>query len=181
MAKINEIWLDIPNYEGYQVSNLGKVRTFNKTSYTVRHGIRRWENRILKFKSKNDNTGYRVDLWKDGKPKTFLVARLVAYTHLGLDINDKTTTVNHIDGNRFNNNLANLEIISLADNIRHAFDTGLMPYKKIKVIRKRDNQKFIFRSMAKASEFIGKYEGYIGQKIRKKIFENEFYFWEKIS
>lgn len=181
MMMINEIWLDIPNYDGYQVSNLGRVRTYNKKSYTKMHGIRNWKDRVLKFKSKNNNTGYRVDLWKNGTPKTFLVARLVAYTHLGLDINDKKTTVNHIDGNRFNNNLENLEIISLADNIRHAFNTGLMPCKKVKVTRKNDNKEFIFRSMVKASEFIGKYQGYIGEKTRKKVFENEFYFWEKIS
>ena len=31
---MQEIWKDIPNYEGYQVSNLGRVRTYNKTTYT---------------------------------------------------------------------------------------------------------------------------------------------------
>ena len=71
----------------------------------------------------------------------------------------------------------NLEIISLADNIRHAFNTGLMPYKKVKVIRKSDNQEFIFRSMTKASEFINKYHSYICSKIKNNIYENEDYSW----
>lgn len=31
---MQEIWKDIPNYSGYQVSNLGNVRTFNKITYT---------------------------------------------------------------------------------------------------------------------------------------------------
>ena len=105
-----EIWLDIPNYAGYQVSNLGRVRTHNKISSNKLYSVRRWKDRILKFKSESYKTGYRVDLWKDGKNKTFLVARLVAYTFYGKDIDDHTKTVNHIDGNRFNNHLENLEI-----------------------------------------------------------------------
>lgn len=177
METINEKWLDIPNYIGYQVSNLGRIRTFNKKSYTEKHGVRHWKDRILKFKGDSNKTGYRVDLWNNGKPKTFLVARLVAYTHFGLNINDKNTTVNHKDGNRFNNNLSNLEVISLADNIRHAFDAGLMPYKKVKVIRKNDNKEFVFRSMVKASEFIGKNHSYISNKTKNNIFENKEYHW----
>lgn len=177
MENKNEIWLDIPNYEGYQVSNLGRVRTHNKISSNKLYSVRKWKDRILKFKDNNYQIGHRVDLWKDGKNKTFLVARLVAYTFYGKDINDHNTTVNHIDGNRFNNNLENLEIISLADNIRHAFNTGLMPYKRVKVIRKSDNQEFIFRSMVKASEFINKNKGYISHKIIKNIYENKDYSW----
>lgn len=177
MENKKEIWLDIPNYKGYQVSNLGRVRTHNKISSNKLYSVRKWKDRILKFKGNNYQTGHRVDLWKDGKNKTFLVARLVAYTFYEKDINDHTTTVNHIDGNRFNNNLENLEIISLADNIRHAFDTGLMPNKKVKVIRKSDNQEFIFRSMVKASEFINKYHSYISFKIKNNIYENKDYSW----
>lgn len=177
MEMINEIWLDIPNYEGYQVSNLGRVRTHNKISCNKLYSVRKWKDRILKFKGNNYKTGHRVDLWKDGKNKTFLVARLVAYTFYEKDINDHNTTVNHIDGNRFNNNLENLEIISLADNIRHAFNTGLMPYKKVKVIRKGDNQEFIFRSMVKASEFIGMNKSYVCCQIKRNVFENKDYSW----
>ena len=67
--------------------------------------------------------GYRVDLWKDGKPKTFLVARLVATTFLE-DLIDTDMTVNHKDGNRLNNNIENLEWLSRADNIRYGFQNG---------------------------------------------------------
>ena len=45
---MEEIWKDIKEYNGYQVSNLGRVRTFNKTTFTTKHGVRHWENRILK-------------------------------------------------------------------------------------------------------------------------------------
>ena len=76
---MEEIWRDIPNYTGYQVSNKGRVRTHNKTTFTKIHGVRHWKDRILKFKGETYDTGYRVDLWKEGKPYTKLVARLVAF------------------------------------------------------------------------------------------------------
>lgn len=89
-----EIWKDIPKYEGYQASNLGRIRTHNKITYTKKHGVRHWKDRILKYKSVNSNTGYRVDLWINGEPKTFLVARLVATTFLE-DLIETSMTVNH--------------------------------------------------------------------------------------
>ena len=44
-----EMWKDIPNYEGiYQASTFGRIRTCEgKTTYTKRHGIRHWKQRIL--------------------------------------------------------------------------------------------------------------------------------------
>lgn len=69
---MKEIWRNVPDYEGYQVSNLGRVRTHNKTTYTKHHGIRHWKDRILKYKGKIYETGYRVSLWKNGKCKDFM-------------------------------------------------------------------------------------------------------------
>ena len=74
---MEEIWRDIKGYQGYQVSNLGRVRTHNKVTFTKRHGERFWKDRILKFKpytttnqKSKQGMGYRVTLWKAGKPKT---------------------------------------------------------------------------------------------------------------
>lgn len=177
---MQEIWKDIPNFKGYQVSNKGRVRTYNKITYTEKHGERTWENRILKYKGKTYKTGYRVDLWKNGKPYTKLVARLVAFTFYEKDIEDRSLTVNHIDGNRFNNEIDNLEIISLADNIRHAFNTGLMPCKKIKVIFKNGGYVLFCRSMTEASKLMNKSHGYISDKIKKGIYEDNAFKWEVI-
>lgn len=178
---MKEIWKDIVDYQGYQVSNLGRVRTFNKQTFNKRHGIRKWKNRILKYKGETYKTGYKVDLWKDGKNKTFLVARLVAFTFFEKDINDLSLTVNHIDGNRFNNNINNLELISIADNIRHAFNTGLMSKcLKVRVINKETKEEKTFVSMQSASFYMNKNHGYIYNKRNKNIFENELYKWEFI-
>ena len=178
---MEEIWKDIPNYDGYQVSNLGRVRTYNKISKTNLHGERHWKNRILKFKGKSYKTGYRVDLWKENKPHTLLVARLVAFTFYNENIDNHELTVDHIDGNRLNNNINNLELVSLSENIKRAFNNDLYTMqKKIKVINKNNNYDKTFRSMAEASRAIGKNHGYISCQVKKGIFENENFKWKEI-
>lgn len=168
-----EIWKDIPNYEGlYQASSYGRIRTCeNKTTFTPKLGERHWKQRLLKGRGDNYKTGKRVALWKDGKFKDFLVARLVATTFLG-EPTKTANTVNHINGNRMDNRVENLEWLSIGDNVRHAFETGLMPYKKVKLYN--NNCELIFTSMAKASVYIGRNNRYIshclkhGQKITSK-------------
>lgn len=181
---MEEIWKNIDGYDGYQVSNLGRIRTYNKITHTKAHGFRNWKDRILKQKlqiRKNSRKDYRVDLWKDGKPHTILVARLVAFTFYNEDINNYKLTVNHKDGNSSNNILDNLEIITLTDNIRHAFNNGLMPSKKIKLTNKNNNYSRIYISMAEASKVMNKNHGYISGKIKKGIFENDKFKWEIIN
>lgn len=176
-----EEWRDIKGYEGYQVSNLGRVRTHNKVTFTKRHGKREWKDRILKYKGETYKTGYRVDLWKDGKPNSLLVARLVAFTFLNEDINNHNLTVNHIDGDRFNNKIENLELISLADNIRHAFETGLIKTQKpVRISEKATLLCKDYRSLAQGSKELGQCQAYLSHKIANGIFENETHTWELI-
>ena len=175
-----EIWKDIPNYSGYQVSNLGRVRTYNKTTYTEKHGIRHWKNRILKQKlqqRENKRKDYRVELWNEGKHKTFLVARLVAFTFLNKDINNSKLTINHIDGNSANNNIDNLEIVTLKENIQHAFNNNLGYQKNIVIENKETKEKKKYNSLAKGSLAIFQNRGYLSGKIKKGIFENKCYKW----
>lgn len=177
-----EIWKDIKGYEGYQVSNLGRVRTHNKITYTEKHVARHWKDRILKFKGKTKATGYRVDLWKDGKPHSLLVARLVAFTFLDKDINNHELTVNHIDGNRFNNNIENLELISLKENIQHAFRTGLMPTnKRIKIENTITGSIIYAPSLAEGSKLMGMNECYLSHKIKKNEWKDKQYKWKLIN
>jgi len=179
---MKEKWKNIPNFEGYQVSNFGRVRTHNKTTYTKKHGDRHWKDRILKPKGQTYRTGYRVDLWKNGKPHTMLVARLIAFTFYDEDINNHKLTVDHIDGNRFNNNLENLELVSLAENIRRGFKNCLYHNQiKVKITNKKTKEITIFNSLNLGSKFIGKCNGYISNCIKKNKFENKDYNWECIK
>ena len=162
-----ETWKDIPEYEGlYQASDTGFIRSVEgKTTSSRRFPVRHWKSRVLKGRGDNAKTGKRVSLWKDGKPKDFLVARLIALTFLGEP--PQGFTVNHKDGNRMNNAVDNLEWLSLADNIRHGFETGLYHAQKTVTLVK-DNTKMTFPSYAKASVHIGRNIGYISDCIKEK-------------
>ena len=165
-----EIWKDIPGYEGlYQASSFGRIRTAEgKTTYTKRHGIRHWKSRIMSGRGNNPYPGKRVGLWKDGKSKDFLVARLVALTFLGEP--PEGFTVNHIDGNRMNNAVDNLEWLSLADNIRHGFEYGLYPQKAVTVKKYIGGKETSFRSMSELDRFLGRAVGYTSGKIKKACY-----------
>ena len=179
---MKELWKDIPRYEGlYQASTNGEIRT-HKDKVTIRSDgqKRHWKQRILKPKSQNDKTGYRVTLWKDGKPRDFLVARLVLTTFKE-DLIETNMTAHHIDGNRFNNYIDNIVWKSREDNIRLAFEDGLMPCcHKIKLINKKTNEITTHRSKTMASKFIGYSHNYLSKKIIDGIYENHEFRWEEI-
>jgi NUMOD4 motif. len=170
---MEEIWKDIPRYEGYQASNFGRIRTHNKKTYTKLHGERHWKDRILKFKPSTSSranivqgTGYRVSLWKDGKCKDFLVARLIATTFLE-DLIETKMTVNHKNGNRLDNRVENLEWISHSDNIKYGFENDQYRQIHVKLKNKITKEVFEFRSMSLAGAFLGRNHGYISQRFNK--------------
>lgn len=162
-----EEWKDIPGYEGiYQASTEGRIRTVEgKTTRSKKCPTRKWKSRILKGRGDNPKTGKRVNLWKDGKHQDWLVARLVAITFLGYPPDG--FTVNHIDGDRMNNSVQNLEWLSLADNIRHGFRTGLYKKSQKPIILCNDLVQLRFDSMAQCDEFLGRATGYTSYAIKK--------------
>ncbi|MDU6600365.1 MAG: NUMOD4 domain-containing protein [Streptococcus anginosus] len=156
-----EIWKDVVGYEGiYEVSNFGRVRTHkDKITYSKRHGIRHWKQRILKPKTTKAREP-RVSLWKDKVSKDFLVHRLVAEAFISNP--DNKPTVNHIDGNPNNNHVNNLEWATYKENNNHAFDNNLIKTgASIILVDKKTKEMHLFRSMAKASEFLGRNHGYL--------------------
>lgn len=169
---MDEEWKDIPGYEGlYQASNKGNIRSAEgKITSNAQYEVRRWSSRILKpkkFKRKSGFYEYRVELWKDGKHKTFLVSRLVAMTWCDGYIED--LTVNHIDGNPLNNTPENLEWVTRADNIRKGYETGLYNNARRKCILK-DKEKertYVFPSQYDASRFLGWGKKYVNNRLVK--------------
>jgi len=117
---MKEEWKDLVYYyttgkviktDKYEVSNTGKIRHKKKQ-------------RLIAFSI--DRYGYyRCGIYNiDGKRYNLLVHRVIASTFIPTD--DYSLTVNHIDGsNKFNNNVKNLEWLSLQDNINEAYNTGL--------------------------------------------------------
>ena len=114
-----EEWKDIKGYEGiYQVSNLGRIKSLER----IDNSNHKVKGKILKIIP--ENRGYSVvNLCKDGKCKTYKVHRLVAIAFL--ENPDNKPQVNHIDGNKKNNSILNLEWVTAEENINHAWDTGL--------------------------------------------------------
>lgn len=117
---MDEIWKYIEGYEGqYQVSNKGRVRSVTRKDNLNR--IRK--GKILKLFSDNNKGYLAVDLF--GKKKK--VHRLIAQTFIPNPLNKPQ--VNHIDGNKVNNEVGNLEWATKEENIQHSFNEGLVSRK----------------------------------------------------
>lgn len=165
-----EKWRDIPGYEGlYEASNLGRIRTnAHKVTSNARCPERHWKQRIMKLKYLRRRTGKldaKVCLWKDGRERTHLVARLVA--RAWCDGYADGMTVNHIDGNPENNRAENLEWVTRADNIRHGFAHGLYSTAQPVTVA-IGGVPTAFQSLAAASRALGHHSGYLSRKRRRQ-------------
>jgi HNH endonuclease/NUMOD4 motif len=124
MADKFERWLPVVGYEGlYEVSDAGRIRRVGRAA---RSGNGRGGGARIGLIQKPQPRpgGYlSVQLWKDGKVRNFLVHVLVAKTFIGPA--PKGMEVNHDDGDKSNCALSNLEYLTRADNMKHAYRTGL--------------------------------------------------------
>lgn len=99
----------IENSDGYYVDEEGQV--LGKSGKVLKHCL-------------NDKTGYlHVRVIINGKMKTKPIHRLVAETFLVKP--SEKHEVNHIDGNKHNNHVENLEWVTRSENIKHAYKMGL--------------------------------------------------------
>lgn len=104
---MQEIWKDIPEYEGiYQVSNFGNIKSLG-------NNISKKEKILKKAIS---GTYYMVQLNKKGLSKNISVHQLVAIVFLNHTPCGHKLVVNHINFNRLDNRVENLEIITQREN-----------------------------------------------------------------
>ena len=105
-----------------KVSSNGEIETFDKTS--IRKNGRPDNRKGKVLKPNVDGYGYEaVTLSKNGKRKTYLVHRLVAMAFIDNPLQKET--VNHIDGNKLNNSVENLEWATQKEQRAHAIKMGL--------------------------------------------------------
>ncbi|MGB5637215.1 MAG: NUMOD4 domain-containing protein [Waterburya sp.] len=118
-----EVFVDIRGYEGYyQVSNYGNVKSLDRVIKEKTGKTQTLKSRILKPRT-NPSGYYYVGLRKNGTRATFAIHQLLAQAFIPNPNNKKT--VNHIDGNKLNNSVSNLEWTTYSENLEHAYKTGL--------------------------------------------------------
>lgn len=136
MLKIkDEVFVDIKDYEGrYKIGNKGTILGFSRSNDN------RYKNKQWILKQYEDKNGYMyVILNKNKQRKTIKVHRLVA-EHFIDNINNYPC-VNHIDSNRKNNNVDNLEWVTYKQNTQWALQTGRFDnMKKINSIRMKKRE-----------------------------------------
>lgn len=156
---MTEIWKDVVGYEGlYQVSNLGRVRSFYG-----KNGRLTTCSRVLS--GKVDKDGYiEVRLCKDGKVAYQRVHRLVGSHFL---CGDESLQINHKNGNKSNNCVNNLEYVTPRENVVHAHNTGLHKGCVTKVLVSDSNTEVLFDSITSAAKFFGVHRGWFRDNVKR--------------
>ena len=116
---MNETWKVINGFPDYAVSDKGRVKRITPTKNNHK------KQRIHRLTGSGKNPLLKVTLHSpEGIRKCFAVSRLVLLNFIGPPPEGKDQG-NHIDGNRKNNWVENLEWVSCKENIQHALRTGL--------------------------------------------------------
>lgn len=142
---MKEIWKSIGDFPNYEVSNLGNVRSIKRN---------------IIMKSVNCGGYCNLGLYNNGIYKRFNIHRLVAQAFIP-NPNDYPC-VNHIDGNKQNNSVDNLEWCTYSHNSKHAFKNNLLKsetlYKPKKLNQYDLNGNFIkqWNSQKEARSVYGK-------------------------
>lgn len=117
---MQEIWKDVKGYEGlYQISNYGRLKSFKTDS----------KGKILKLTDKNGAYFTIILQGKGVQKRTTRIHRLVAEAFLPNPEN--LPQVNHIDGNKQNNNVNNLEWCTASYNVKHSLNLHPEQVKKM--------------------------------------------------
>ena len=165
-----EIWRDIAGYDNmYQVSNLGRIKSLpRKMKASI--GFASVRGRIMK--PAIDSKGYlRCALSKDNVLRTFKVHRLVAAAFIPNPNN--YPQINHINGDKRDNRVENLEWCNNSMNQIHAYRLGLNPPHRAnekKCVLIKGDEKWEFNSISEAANFLGyKQAACLRQSLGKQV------------
>lgn len=170
MPEEKEIWKQYPDYDFIEVSNLGRVRTKDRIVTDRRGRKLHIKGRVLKQRL-NKNNGYMWVCFKvKGKQVTLSVHRMVAITHTPNPNN--LPEVNHIDCDRTNNMMDNLEWCTRQENIAYRDKLGHCvnnnPGRPTFAINIETSEVFRFESQHETSRLLEVSQGYVSNVIKDK-------------
>ena len=159
---MTEEWKDIEDYKGkYHISNLGRVKSLNYSN-TGKEGI---------INAKDNGKGYlRVRLYKDGKRKWYRINRLVAQAFLPNPSN--LPEVNHIDQDKHNNCVDNLEWCTTQYNVEYSKAKAIIGINKISGLIVE------FSSLREASRQMGISQGHICDCLKGRRKSAKGFYWQ---
>lgn len=162
----DEIWKTWPEAWYVQGSNLGRVRTLDRTVQT-KHGLRLVQGRVLKQQCNRDNYLF-VNFRLNGKQVNRLVHRIIAEAFIPNP--DNLPQVNHKDCNRKNNNVLNLEWCDNSYNVRYREKYGVSQTETlghpVYVINLKTQESLRFESQSEAGRELGVRQGDISAVLR---------------
>lgn len=124
---MEEIWKDIKDYEGlYQVSNLGRVKSLGRlVNGSNQYGVKfQYFKKDKILKPVLDNWGYlRISLYKNTRKIAKRIHILVAEAFL--DNQNNYSIINHINGDKTDNRVENLERCTQSHNVQESYRLGL--------------------------------------------------------
>lgn len=115
-----EVWKDIPGWEGYyKISSFGKIKSLSRIK-KVGYNSFKTNDRIMS--PGVSSSGYKhIGLSKDGNTRSFTIHKLMAITFLNHIPCGHKLVIDHKDGDKFNNHIENIQIVSSRDNASVCF------------------------------------------------------------
>lgn len=172
---MRETWKSIPGYPSYEASNLGRIRSVERSIEIINHGTKCFRLHKSFIRKTNFFNGYeRLSLHNINRVRDIeLVHRLVAFAWIPNP--EGKPFINHKNGIRSDNRVKNLEWCTSLENTKHAIENGLkkMPKDHCGTVL-TDEQVLCIRSLSghipqrEMGWFFGVSQNHISRIIRKK-------------